>query len=104
MPIAAIVATGSGDTTIIAAVATRRFSIKRLFVVTKTALDLQFKSGTTLITGVMGLAANNQINLTVANDSDEDLLVGDALNKAFIINLSGAGTVGGFCQYEMKES
>jgi len=103
MPSIAIVASGAGDTTIIAAVATRRFYIKRLFLVTKGAVDVQLKSGATVITGVMGMPANGQINLTQVDDLDEDLLVGDAINKAFIINLSGAVVVGGFCQYDMKD-
>lgn len=103
MPIAPIIASASGDTIIIAANSTMRFSIKRLFLIVKTAVDVQFKSGTTLITGVLGLAANQQINLTQVSDEDEDLLVGDAINKAFIINLGAAVVVGGFCVYEMKE-
>ena|SRR3990167_3332887 len=99
----AIVASASGDTTIIAAVATHRFYIKKLFLVTKGAVDVQFKSDTTVITGVMGMAANGQINITQVPNSDEALLIGHAINKAFIINLSGAVVVGGFCQYDMKD-
>jgi hypothetical protein len=74
-----------------------------LFLVAKGAVDVQFKSDSTAITGVMAMAANGQIDLTLMSDTDEDLLVGLAVNKAFVINLSGAVVVGGLCLYDMKE-
>ena len=100
MPTTPIIASASGDTTVIAAVSTRRFSIKRLFLVAKGAVDVQFKSGSTLISGVMSMAANGQIDLP---DGSESFFIGTVVNNAFVINLSGAIVVGGFCVYEMRE-
>ena len=100
MALAPIIASASGDTTVIAAVSGYRFHIKRLFLVTKAAVDVQFKSGATLITGVMGMGNNGQIDLPEGSDP---LLVGTVVNNAFIINLSGAIVVGGLCVYEMRE-
>lgn len=100
MPVAKIAASASGDTTIIAASATRRFKIKKLYFIAKGAVDVKFKSGSTDITGVLGLAAAQEVGITQHSDDDEPILVGGAVNEAFIINLSGAVTVGGFCTYD----
>lgn len=104
MPNATIAASASGDTTIIAASTLRRFNIRGLVLVSKGAVDVKFKSGSTDITGIMGMAANQALIVPLAIEDPEPWLLGTGINQAFVINLSAAVVVGGFCIYDFLEN
>lgn len=98
----ALAASASGDTTLITVPSGYRFHIKRLYLVAAAAVAVKFKSGATDITGVMTLAANQEISEGLAFVEEPAFLVGQALGDDFIINLGGAVVVGGFIEYDMK--
>lgn len=101
MPNAVIAASASGDTTILSGVTGKRFHIRSLFLIAKSAVDIKFKSGSTDITGVMGLIAGEAILLE--EQKSGPWLSGLGTNQAFVINLSGIFTVGGMCIYDLLE-
>jgi hypothetical protein len=103
MPNLVIAASASGDTTLLAAVTTRRWLVRKLVLVAKTAVDIKFKSGATDITGVMAFAANQTLILPWQNDKDPAWLVAGAINQALVINLSAAIVVGGVLVYDWLE-
>lgn len=98
---APVAATSSGNTSVVAAVTGKRICVTRVMVVTKTALDLKFQSATTDITGAMGYAAGGGWRDGIARNADDadDCLFETAVGEALNINLSGAGTVGGYISY-----
>lgn len=98
---AAVAATNSGNTAVVAAVSGKRICVTKVMVVTKTALDLKFQSATTDITGTMGFAAGGGWRDGMIRNADDpdDCLFETAVGAALNINLSGAGTVGGYVSY-----
>jgi len=103
MPNLVIAASASGDTTLLAAVSTKRWLVRKLVLVAKTAVDIKFKSGSTDVTGVMSFAANQTMVLPWQNEKDQAWLIGGAVNQALVINLSAAIVVGGFLVYDWVE-
>jgi hypothetical protein len=73
-----------------------RFFIKKLCLVAKAAVDIQIKSGSTVLTGVMAMAANQQFYWQQEIADEDPLMLGQAIGDDFIINLSGNVVVGGW--------
>jgi hypothetical protein len=91
---AAINATSSGNTQVVAGVSGRRIRVIAYAVVADTTVDIKFRSGNNDITGTMHLVEGGGI----AHAYDGGLFqtaVGQALN----IYLSGNATVGGYVVY-----
>lgn len=102
---APIVATAAGDTAVVAAQgAGKKIGVIRVMVITKTALDIKFRSGTTDLTGTMGLAAGNGFRDALTRNADDsgDSLFETNANEALNINLSAIGTVGGYIAYVVR--
>jgi len=103
MPQLVIAASASGDTTLLAAVTTRRWLIRKLVLSAKTAVDIKFKSGSTDITGVIPLGATTPLVVSAQTDHEAPWLTALAVNQALVINLSSAVGVGGFLVYDWLE-
>lgn len=102
MPNAAVALSASGDTTVLTVASDMRFFIKKLVLVAKGAVDIQLKSGSTVITGVCAMAANQQFYWQREVNEEDPLFLGQALGDDFIINLSGSVVVGGWVVYDLK--
>ena len=90
----------TGDNTVIAAVTSRYFEIYALFLIVSAATNIQFKDGaSTNLTGVMNLAANNQVKL----DPFGLAWFTGSINTAFIINQSGTAQISGRIYYIAKQ-
>lgn len=84
----------TGTTELVAAVAGLRIRVITYTVVTDTGIGISFKSGSTLISGVMTLAANNGIS------AEHDVgLLETAPGEAFNLTQTAAATVGGHLAY-----
>lgn len=101
--VAAVTASASGDTPVVAAVAGKKIRVKA-FALTNGAASVQnvkWRSGTTDITGLFYSTAIGPIvthDLAPANDFYFETAAGAALN----INLSAATAVGGSVQYTLE--
>lgn len=96
----AISIASSGDNTVIAAPTQGYIAIDNINFVSSAAVSVKLIRGTTDLTGVYSLTANQgftQENVTGHQDGVITCLPGDA----FIINLSGAIQVSGFCKYRI---
>lgn len=102
MPNAAVAISTSGDNTVLTVAADMRFFIKKLVLVAKGAVDVQLKSGATVITGVCAMAANQQFYWQREVNEEDYLFVGGALGDDLIINLSASVVVGGWLVYDLK--
>jgi len=91
---AKIVATGSGDTEVVAAVTGKKIRVIAVSLVATTATAIKFRSATTDITGSMGFANNGGLTQESVTGLFETV-AGAALN----INSSAAVVVGGFVTY-----
>lgn len=96
---AKIVATGSGDTTIISAVADKFIRVIALDLLTSARVDIKFKSGSTDLSGVYSLPKNGG----KVNPENRSGWMDCAENEAFIINLSGTAVVGGVIDYVLED-
>jgi hypothetical protein len=104
---ASLAATSSGATAVVAAQGAGKYiKVIRVMVLSKTALDIKFQSAANDITGLVGLAAGGGWrDGMVRNPGDEeDCLFRTNANEALNINLSGAGTVGGYVGYFVSTS
>jgi hypothetical protein len=102
---AAIAATSSGANQVVAAQgAGKKIGVIRVMLISKTALDVKFQSATNDITGTLGLAAGGGWRDALARNADDsgDSLFETNANEALNINLSGAGTVGGYIAYVVR--
>jgi len=96
----AISIASSGDNTIIAAPSQGYIAIDNINFVPSSAVSVKLIRGTTDLTGVYSLTANQgftQENATCHQDGVITCLPGEA----FKINLSGAVQVSGFCKYRI---
>lgn len=93
---ATVSTTGSGDKTIVAAVAGKIIRVHRLVVTVASATDLTAKSGSTALSGVLQLGDKGNI---VFSQEDGLPWFETALGEAFVINTSAASAMGGFIDY-----
>lgn len=86
---------GTGDTTVVAAVASKRIKVHRFFFTVDAATTVKFKDGATDLTGFMSFTASG------ANFSDAsgDPWFTTTAGNAFIINQSGTAQVSGRLYY-----
>lgn len=89
-------AAASGDTTLVAAVAGKRYIVVNYAIVATGAVAVKFKDGTTDITGAMALAANGGVSF--ASDPTSPAFT-TSINSALIINAGGAVQVSGHIAY-----
>jgi len=93
---AAIAATDSGNTLVVAAPGeNRRIVLESYLVVTDTDIVIKFQSATTDKTGSMKPGANGVLS------ANSPVVFGT--NEAFNINLGGSAVVGGHCSYRVEE-
>ena len=91
-----ITAASSGDNTLVSAVSGKKIVIMSILVVLGSAeTTLIFKSGSTDLTGSMVFSDNSGPNLGYSPMGHLETASGEA----FILNLSGANTTGGFLTY-----
>jgi len=103
MAIAAINASATGDTAMVAAVTTpgnKKIRVKRLVLSALAANNVKIRSGTTDITGLIYLSATSTVPI-VAN-GDRDWLFETAAGQALNVNLSAATAVGGWVEYTLE--
>lgn len=88
---------GSGDNTIVAAVASTKIRVTSLFLVASAAVTVRFESaaGGTALTGGMQLAANGVLSLPYNPEGWFETVAGELLN----LELSGATSVDGGLTY-----
>jgi hypothetical protein len=90
-------AAASGDTTLVAAVAGKRYSVISYAIVATGAVSVKFKDGAgTDVTGAMALAANG--GLSFAADPTAPAFQ-TSVGNALVINASGAVQVSGHVAY-----
>jgi hypothetical protein len=95
----AISTSSSGDTTLVAADATRKIKVVSYVVVAASAVSVKFKSASNDVTGAEPFAANGGaavLGTTFAH------LFETVANQALVINLSGAVAVGGHFSYFLE--
>lgn len=78
----------SGDTTIHTPATGKRFYVQNLILKNRPACGIQLKSGTTILTGNMSFAANDQL---VVSHVGEPPLASKATGDTFIVTTSGDG-------------
>jgi hypothetical protein len=90
----------SGDNTVIPAPSQGYIAIDNLNFVPNSSVSLKLISGTTDLSGVYSLTANQ--GFTQDNVSqNQDGIITCKKGEAFIINLSGAVQCSGFCRYRI---
>ena len=94
---AAIDISSSGDNTIVSADASKKIKVVSITITMSAENDITLKRGSTDFTGAMPFAGTNEPRGITFNLWPFPLET--ALNEAFIINLSAASQVSGFCQY-----
>jgi hypothetical protein len=94
---AAIDISSSGDNTIIAADTNKKIKVVSIFFTMSAENDITLKRGTTDLSGAMPFAGTNEPRGATINFWPIPLETD--VNEAFIINLSAASQVSGFCQY-----
>lgn len=92
---AAITASASGATAVVAAVASKKIRVISYVVVANAAVNVKFQSNSTDKTGLLYLAANGGVSGAYAPTGHFETASGEALN----INLSAAVAVGGHVTY-----
>ncbi len=92
---AAITASASGATVVVAAVASKKIRVISYVVVANAAVNIKFQSNSTDKTGLLYLAANGGVSGAYAPTGHFETASGEALN----INLSAAVAVGGHVTY-----
>lgn len=101
MKYAAISASSSGNTTMVAAVPERRIRVLSYTVVADSAVVVKWKSGSTDISGDMSLAANGGMSPNSSGLSPAGFvgLFETGIGEGLILNLSSAVAVGGHLTY-----
>jgi predicted short-subunit dehydrogenase-like oxidoreductase (DUF2520 family) len=96
-----ITATASGDNTLVRAVPGKRIIVTAIYVVSTSALTVQFTSETsgTELTGAMALAANGSVQAAFHPDGHFATLPGELLNMA----LSAGTAVNGWLTYRVSQ-
>lgn len=89
----AINTASSGDNTILAATAGRRFCVYHLWLQAEAAVDVTLKSGSTSLTAPITFAANAEKEW---KNSGVGIFVARAAGNNLVLNLSGAVQVNGF--------
>ena len=92
---AAITASASGATVVVASVASKKIRIISYVVVANAAVNVKFQSNASDKTGLLYLAANGGVSGAYAPTGHFETASGEALN----INLSAAVAVGGHVTY-----
>jgi hypothetical protein len=92
---AIIAAASSGDNTILAAVAGKRFRVTSYVLVAAGAVSAKWRSATNDMSGAMALAANGGVS---ADDAAAGVLETNP-GEALVINLSGAVATAGHLTY-----
>lgn len=85
----------SGDTTLVAANATKKIRVTAITLISNGAVNVKFKSAATSITGLLYLVANTGFSPAYNPKGQFQT----AANEALIINLSAATDVGGWLKY-----
>jgi hypothetical protein len=89
---------GAGDNTIVAAVASTRIVVDRIFLVVAAATNLTFKDGAaTALSGAVPMAANGGLTF----DTTGEPWFTTTLGNAFIINSSAGIQVSGQIYYHL---
>jgi hypothetical protein len=97
---AVISISSSGDNTIIAAPTQGYIAIDNINFIPSGAVNMKFIRGTTDISGLYSLTANQGFTQENATHH-QDGIITCLPNEAFIINLSGAVQCSGFCKYRI---
>ncbi len=92
---AAITASASGATSVVALVAAKKIRVISYVVVANAAVNVKFQSNSTDKTGLLYLSANGGVSGAYAPTGHFETASGEALN----INLSAAVAVGGHLTY-----
>jgi hypothetical protein len=90
----------SGDNTIISAPASGYIVIDHINFIPTTAVNVQFKDGTTAYGGAYPLDAKQAFVLENAMGSEKGVITLTP-KTAFVMNLSGATQTSGFCRYRI---
>lgn len=95
-----ISASSSGDNTIIPAPARGYLAIDNINFVPNAAVNVKLISGTTDLSGTYELTPNQ--GFTQDNTfQNQDGIITCKYGEPFVINLSGAVQIGGFCRYRI---
>jgi hypothetical protein len=86
----------AGPTSLLAAIADRRWVLTALVLVASGAVTVQLNSGATPIAGPMALAAN--VPLVVVGDAASNIMRALNVNEALTVTLGAAVQVGGWAQ------
>ena len=86
---------GTGDNTVVSAVAGQHVRVYKIFFVVNAATNLIFKNDGTGLTGSVAMLANGSFVL----DFDERPWFTATSGNAFIINQSGTAQISGRCYY-----
>ena len=98
---AAIVASASGDNSVVAAVADKKINVLAYVLVAGGAVSVKWRRGTTDLTGALPLAANGGL-VVPAPGEDGECWFSTAKNEALQINLGAAIAVGGHVLYYLS--
>lgn len=97
---AAVAVSSSGDNSIVSAPGAGKFiRVDGYVLKVKAAVDVKWKSGSTDLTGVMGLNSTDS-GIAVSN-AVQDGWFDCGINEALVLNLSGAVAVGGHVKYRV---
>jgi hypothetical protein len=102
MATVAITASGTGDNTLVAAVAGKKIRVHAYELSASAAVNAKFRSGTTDITGLIYLAAAGASADAAERTADPDGLFETVAGQALVLNLSGAVPVGGWVDYSQE--
>ena len=100
MAYAPISAATLGDNTVVAAKAGKKIQVERFILVSASAVNVKWRSGTTDLTGLMTMGGTGFFGLVVPGFGSEYWL-DTAAGEALVLNLSGAVATGGVVVYEL---
>jgi len=91
-----------GDTTVVPAISGYRVRVLGYVISAAGAVSVQFKSGSTAISGPMSMVAGSNITThpSASTEQSEMGVVQTNPDEAFVINLSAAVVVGGHVNYK----
>ena len=99
MAYAPISAATLGDNTVVAAKAGKKIQVERFILVSASAVNVKWRSGTTDLSGLMTMGGTGFFGLVVPGFGSEDCLE-TAAGEALELNLSGAVATGGDGVYD----
>lgn len=98
-----VVASSSGDNTLIAAVPGKKIRVHRFELSASAAVNAKFKDGaSTDLTGLFYAATAGPFGDAEDSDRDPDGVIQTSAGNALVLNLSGAVPVGGLVDYSLE--